>query len=253
MNFTTEEVKRDSVLIQSNLKCCLLFCGGGHVLMIAIAILFATITVGLDTIELKASPNVNCDASYPDVCIASPPPDLDCDDISVKGFKVVPPDPHGFDREGDGIGCEADNSNAGSNNINNSPSLAPVNNVGKCKGSADCFSGKVTEVVDGDTLDVNNVRIRLSMVNTPERSEAGYGEATYFTGSPCPVGSNAFVDEDDGQKEGSYDRLIGVVYCGGSTASVNQLLLENDKAVVYEDFCNVSEFATDKWVTNFGC
>jgi micrococcal nuclease len=67
------------------------------------------------------------------------------------------------------------------------------------------------------------------------------------------VGSNALVDEDDGQKEGSYDRLIGVVYCNKSTASVNQLLLENGKAIVYEDFCEVSEFANDKWVTSFGC
>jgi hypothetical protein len=34
---------------------------------------------------------------------------------------------------------------------------------------------------------------------------------------------------------------------------VNQLLLEDGKAVVYEDFCDVSEFANNKWVTNFGC
>ena len=52
------------------------------------------------------SSGVNCDASYPDVCIASPPPDLDCSDIPDKSFNVVPPDPHGFDSEGDGIGCE---------------------------------------------------------------------------------------------------------------------------------------------------
>lgn len=125
--------------------------------------------------------------------------------------------------------------------------------IGKCKGSADCFNGTVTEIVDGDTLDVNNVRIRLSMVNTPEKGEAGYNEATDFTGSVCPVGSHALVDEDDGQKEGSYDRLIGVVYCNRSTESVNQLLLEDGKAIVYEDFCDVSEFANNKWVTNFGC
>lgn len=58
---------------------------------------------------------------------------------------------------------------------------------------------KLTEVVDGDTIDVNNVRVRLSMVNTPER-EAGYDEAANFTKSICPVGGNALVDEDDGQK-----------------------------------------------------
>jgi endonuclease YncB( thermonuclease family) len=122
-----------------------------------------------------------------------------------------------------------------------------------CKGSADCFRGSVTEIVDGDTIDVNNVRIRLSMVNTPERGEAGYNEATETTESECQVGSTALVDEDDGQKEGSYDRLIGVVYCNGNTASLNQLLLEQGKAIIYEEFCDVSEFANDKWVTNFGC
>ena len=49
----------------------------------------------------------DCDSSYPDVCIASPPPDLNCGDIPDKGFTVLPPDPHGFDRDGDGVGCES--------------------------------------------------------------------------------------------------------------------------------------------------
>jgi hypothetical protein len=47
-----------------------------------------------------------CDSSYPDMCITSPPPDLNCGDISEKNFRVLYPDPHKFDREGDGIGCE---------------------------------------------------------------------------------------------------------------------------------------------------
>jgi hypothetical protein len=49
----------------------------------------------------------NCDReSYPTVCIARYPPDLDCDEIPFKAFKVMPPDPHGFDRDGDGVGCD---------------------------------------------------------------------------------------------------------------------------------------------------
>jgi micrococcal nuclease len=48
----------------------------------------------------------NCDPSYPDVCIPPPPPDLDCRDIPYRRFRVLPPDPHGFDRDGNGIGCE---------------------------------------------------------------------------------------------------------------------------------------------------
>ena len=48
----------------------------------------------------------NCDPSYPDFCIPSPPPDLNCGDIPQKRFTVLPPDPHRFDRDKDGIGCE---------------------------------------------------------------------------------------------------------------------------------------------------
>jgi micrococcal nuclease len=47
-----------------------------------------------------------CDPSYPTVCIPSPPPDLDCADIPHRNFTVVGADPHRFDGDGDGIGCE---------------------------------------------------------------------------------------------------------------------------------------------------
>ncbi|MEG4415050.1 hypothetical protein Q5692_30125, partial [Microcoleus sp. C2C3] len=30
----------------------------------------------------------------------------DCSDISQRRFRVLEPDPHGFDRDNDGIGCE---------------------------------------------------------------------------------------------------------------------------------------------------
>jgi micrococcal nuclease len=49
----------------------------------------------------------NCDASYPSVCIPSPPPDLDCGDVDAEDFTVLSPDPHGFDSDGDGVGCES--------------------------------------------------------------------------------------------------------------------------------------------------
>jgi uncharacterized protein YraI len=54
----------------------------------------------------KAPKRSNCDPSYPDVCIPSPPPDLDCGDIPYRRFRVLPPDPHRFDGDHDGIGCE---------------------------------------------------------------------------------------------------------------------------------------------------
>jgi micrococcal nuclease len=48
-----------------------------------------------------------CDPSYPTVCIPPPPPDLDCRDVTYRNFPVRPPDPHHFDGEGDGFGCES--------------------------------------------------------------------------------------------------------------------------------------------------
>ncbi|WP_223300788.1 hypothetical protein [Oscillatoria nigro-viridis] len=48
----------------------------------------------------------NCDPSYPDVCIPPAPPDLNCGGISHRRFRVLPPDPHKFDRDKDGTGCE---------------------------------------------------------------------------------------------------------------------------------------------------
>jgi endonuclease YncB( thermonuclease family) len=47
-----------------------------------------------------------CDPSYPGVCIPPPPPDLDCKDVPHTGFTVVGADPHRFDGDGDGVGCE---------------------------------------------------------------------------------------------------------------------------------------------------
>jgi micrococcal nuclease len=51
-------------------------------------------------------PLSQCHASYPTVCIRPPPPDLDCADIPYRNFKVLPPDPHNFDGNNDGVGCE---------------------------------------------------------------------------------------------------------------------------------------------------
>jgi micrococcal nuclease len=60
---------------------------------------------GTSIIEIQAPGG--CDPAYPTVCIPSPPPDLDCGEIQFRRFRVLRPDPHGFDRDKDGIGCES--------------------------------------------------------------------------------------------------------------------------------------------------
>ena len=53
-----------------------------------------------------APPRVNCEPAYPTVCLPSPPPDLDCPQIPYTNFPALPADPHGLDRDADGIACE---------------------------------------------------------------------------------------------------------------------------------------------------
>lgn len=36
------------------------------------------------------------------------------------------------------------------------------------------LEGIVNYVIDGDTLDINDIRIRLALVDTPEREQDGY-------------------------------------------------------------------------------
>jgi endonuclease YncB( thermonuclease family) len=84
-------------------------CGGGHVPLTASAS-SAAISLAAPTaapVRAAAALAGNCDPSYPDVCIPPPPPDLDCGDITARRFTVLPPDPHRFDGDHDGIGCES--------------------------------------------------------------------------------------------------------------------------------------------------
>ena len=49
----------------------------------------------------------DCELAYPDICIPSPPPDLNCGEVPFRRFTVLPPDPHNFDGDRDGVGCES--------------------------------------------------------------------------------------------------------------------------------------------------
>jgi micrococcal nuclease len=59
---------------------------------------------GCSTPPPPPPPPGDCDPAYPPVCIPSPPPDLDCAQTPHRNFRVLAPDPHHFDGDGDGIG-----------------------------------------------------------------------------------------------------------------------------------------------------
>ena len=84
----------------------------------------------------------------------------------------------------------------------------------RCSGTGGCFTGIITRVVDGDTLDVNGERIRLVLVDAPERDTREGPASTEYLRRLCPVGSAAVVDQDDLQRTDAYGRTLAVVWCG---------------------------------------
>ena len=107
------------------------------------------------------------------------------------------------------------------------------------------LEGIVKHVVDGDTLDINDIRVRLSLVNTPERGQEGYIEAKELVKNLC-LNKKGEIDIDDGQRRGDrYGREIGIVYCDG--INLNAALMKNNLAKIYTDYCDISEFSNEEW------
>jgi len=110
------------------------------------------------------------------------------------------------------------------------------------------LAGIVTKVVDGDTLDINGTRVRLALVDTPERGQPGFFEAKKFVESLC-LGKKGELDVDNGQRRGDrYGREIGVVYCDGLNA--NEKLMSGKFARILTEFCDISEFANENWTAS---
>jgi len=120
-----------------------------------------------------------------------------------------------------------------------------------CSGDDKCFKGKVTQIVDGDTIKVNGKLIRFALADTPEIEEDNFYEAKDFVADICPVGTIVLVDEDDGQIAGTYERIIAEIHCNG--VSLNEQVLEAGLAEISTVFCSSSEFSTELWAKKYGC
>ncbi|MCH7648069.1 MAG: thermonuclease family protein, partial [Thaumarchaeota archaeon] len=120
-----------------------------------------------------------------------------------------------------------------------------------CSGTARCITGTVTSVIDGDTIKIDGQSIRFALASAPEINEFGGDTARNFIDEICPVGSTATVDEDDEQTEGSYGRIVGVIYCNGM--NLNEELLDADLGYLELRFCDKSEFSTQSWAKKHGC
>ena len=120
-----------------------------------------------------------------------------------------------------------------------------------CSGNAKCITGMVENIVDGDTLYIDGIKIRISLTDTPEIGDKGYSEATEFTKSLCPEGSVAQVDQDDLQLYDKFNRMLGKVTCSGKI--LNSELLYNNHAKISTQYCITSEFSKESWAQQYGC
>ncbi len=120
-----------------------------------------------------------------------------------------------------------------------------------CSGDAQCITGKVTEIIDGDTIKVDGKSIRFSLTSTPEIYDEEGILAKKFVEKICPVGSIVLVDEDDLQTKGSYDRIIGLIKCNGKI--LNKEILESGHGEISTQYCKTSEFADSDWAKRYGC
>ena len=120
-----------------------------------------------------------------------------------------------------------------------------------CLGTAQCFAGVVTEVIDGDTIKVNGESIRFSLASAPELKGYGGIDAKNFIETICPVGSTVTIDEDDGQVIGSYGRMVALIHC--NDANLNSELLDSNLGYLEDRFCDSSEFAQQRWAQKHGC
>lgn len=133
-----------------------------------------------------------------------------------------------------------------------SPANAPPESCTEWKG---CFTGVVTHIVDGDTLDIRSAgarrRVRLVLVDAPERDTPPGPAATEHLASLCKADSPAAVYPDLNQPEDEFGRTLGVVYCAGTNA--NAEMIRSGRAQLYGRFCRGSAFGSKDWARELGC
>ena len=132
--------------------------------------------------------------------------------------------------------------------------------IALANGAPDEAYGRVTKVIDGDTIDVqlqdspipeDLIRVRLADIDCPETRgskacQAGK-EATNYTRAWL-LSSYVFLDLDDKTGKDPYGRWVAVVYLsedGKPGRNFNKMLVDAGHAVV-EDYKN-NEFDPGSW------
>lgn len=90
----------------------------------------------------------------------------------------------------------------------------------------------VTKIVDGDTVDLlvdlgfsiaHEIRVRLAGINTPERGQGGWQEATDYLTQLTPAGAAVVVKTY--KSKDKYGRFVADIYKPGDLTTVNDRML----------------------------
>lgn len=107
--------------------------------------------------------------------------------------------------------------------------------------------GIVVNVIDGDTIDVlidgREVRVRYVGVNTPERDEPCYAEATQFNADL--VADQTVRLERDSSDTDRFNRLLRYIYVGDTFVNAELVRAGYAEAVLYEPDDREFDFFTD--------
>jgi len=88
----------------------------------------------------------------------------------------------------------------------------------------------VTKVIDGDTVHINGESVRLICIDTPERGEEGYQEATEFLESL--ILNKEVKLEEDITKRDKYNRLLYYIFTKDGKF-VNEIMVKEGYAEAY--------------------
>jgi micrococcal nuclease len=111
--------------------------------------------------------------------------------------------------------------------------------------------GLVTNVVDGDTIDVLDIgRVRLADIDCPEMGTTGGAQAKDYV-TQWLQDMQVYLDLDNKTGKDQYDRWVAVVYMANPDGSVdtsknfNQMLVDSGNACIW-DFSD-NEFTPADW------
>ena len=110
------------------------------------------------------------------------------------------------------------------------------------QGAADCITGRVTRVSDGDTVWVTDAaklkhKVRLDRIDAPEKDQS-WGKESAAVLKGWVFGKNVRVEY---AKRDQYGRILGIVFNG--TNDVNRAMVRSGNAWHYSYFDKTSEYA----------